>query len=149
MNPPKRYIITSALPYANGALHLGHLAGAYLPADIFVRFLRLRDKDVVWVCGSDEHGAAITIRAKKEGISPREIIDKYHELNKSTFERLGISFDYYHRTSAPLHHETSQDFFLKLLEKGDQFEVKSSDQLYDEDYDQFLADRYIKGTCPN
>lgn len=110
MNPPKRYIITSALPYANGALHLGHLAGAYLPADIFVRFLRLRDKDVVWVCGSDEHGAAITIRAKKEGISPREIIDKYHELNKSTFERLGISFDYYHRTSAPLHHETSQDF---------------------------------------
>ncbi|HMQ59606.1 MAG TPA: methionine--tRNA ligase [Flavilitoribacter sp.] len=149
MNPPKRYIITSALPYANGALHLGHLAGAYLPADIYVRFLRLQDKDVVWVCGSDEHGAAITIRAKKEGISPRAIIDKYHELNKDTFERLGISFDYYHRTSAPLHHETSQDFFLKLLEKGDEFEVKSSDQLYDEDYDQFLADRYIKGTCPN
>lgn len=149
MQPPKRYLITSALPYANGALHLGHLAGAYLPADIYVRFLRLQDKEVVWVCGSDEHGAAITIRAKKEGITPREIIDKYHELNKSTFERLGISFDYYHRTSAPLHHETSQDFFLQLLKQGDEFEVKLSDQLYDEEFDQFLADRYIKGTCPN
>ncbi|HRJ13413.1 MAG TPA: class I tRNA ligase family protein, partial [Saprospiraceae bacterium] len=94
--PDNRYLITSALPYANGALHLGHLAGAYLPADIYVRYLRLMGKDVVWVCGSDEHGAAITIRAKKEGISPQEIIDKYHALNKDTFARLGISFDYYH-----------------------------------------------------
>ena len=111
----KRYIVTSALPYANGALHLGHLAGAYLPADIYVRYLRLLGKDVVWVCGSDEHGAAITIRAKKEGTSPQEIIDKYHELNKQTFGQLGISFDIYHRTSAPIHHETAQDFFQDAL----------------------------------
>lgn len=145
----KKYLITSALPYANGALHLGHLAGAYLPADIYVRYLRLLGKDVVWVCGSDEHGAAITIRAKKEGVSPREIIDKYHFLNKETFEKLGISFDYYHRTSEPLHHQTSQDFFLKLYEKGGEFEEKSIEQYYDEEYDQFLADRYITGTCPN
>lgn len=145
----KKYLITSALPYANGALHLGHLAGAYLPADIYVRYLRLLGKDVVWVCGSDEHGAAITIRAKKEGVSPREIIDKYHFLNKDTFEKLGISFDYYHRTSEPLHHQTSQDFFLKLYEKGGEFEEKSIEQYYDEAYDQFLADRYITGTCPN
>lgn len=148
MNTPKRYLITSALPYANGELHLGHLAGAYLPADIYVRYLRLLGKDVVWVCGSDEHGAAITMRAKKEGISPKEIIDKYHELNKETFQRLGISFDYYHRTSEELHHETSQDFFLRLHEKGDEFEVRSTQQYYDREYDQFLADRYIKGTCP-
>ncbi len=145
----KKYLITSALPYANGALHLGHLAGAYLPADIYVRYLRLLGKDVVWACGSDEHGAAITIRAKKEGVSPREIIDKYHFLNKDTFEKLGISFDYYHRTSEPLHHQTSQDFFLKLYEKGDEFEEHTIEQYYDEDYDQFLADRYITGTCPN
>jgi methionyl-tRNA synthetase len=144
----KRYLITSALPYANGALHLGHLAGAYLPADIYVRYLRLMGKDVVWVCGSDEHGAAITLRAKKEGISPQAIIDKYHFLNKDTFERLGISFDYYHRTSAQLHHETAQDFFLKLDEKGDQFDVKTTEQYYDEEFNQFLADRYIIGTCP-
>ncbi len=144
----KRYLITSALPYANGALHLGHLAGAYLPADIYVRYLRLMGRDVVWVCGSDEHGAAITIRAKKEGTSPQDIIDKYHALNKDTFARLGISFDYYHRTSAPLHHETAQAFFLRLHEKGDEFEVRSSEQYYDEAFGQFLADRYIKGTCP-
>lgn len=143
-----RYLITSALPYANGPLHLGHLAGAYLPADIYVRYLRAMGKDVVWVCGSDEHGAAITIRAKKEGISPRAIIDKYHNLNKGTFKDLGISFDYYHRTSEPLHHETAQEFFLKLYEQGDQFEVREQEQYYDEEFDQFLADRYIKGTCP-
>ncbi|MEM7572458.1 MAG: methionine--tRNA ligase subunit beta [Bacteroidota bacterium] len=144
----KRYLITSALPYANGPLHLGHLAGAYLPADIFVRYLRLQGKEVLWVCGSDEHGAAITIRAKKEGISPRDIIDKYHTLNKGTFEKLGISFDFYHRTSEPLHHQTSQEFFLKLHEQGDQFETRTQEQYYDAEYDQFLADRYIKGTCP-
>ncbi len=144
----KRYLITSALPYANGPIHLGHLAGAYLPADIFVRYLRLMGKDVVWVCGSDEHGAAITIRAKKEGISPTAIVDKYHALNKDTFERLGISFDYYHRTSDPLHHRTSQDFFTKLHEAGDEFEVRTQAQYYDADFNQFLADRYIKGTCP-
>jgi len=145
----KRYLITSALPYANGALHLGHLAGAYLPADIYVRYLRAMGKDVVWVCGSDEHGAAITIRAKKEGISPQEIIDKYHTLNKDTFQKLGISFDYYHRTSAELHHQTAQEFFLKLYERGDQFEEQTIEQYYDEAYQQFLADRYIVGTCPN
>ena len=144
----KKYLITSALPYANGALHLGHLAGAYLPADIYVRYLRLLDKDVVWVCGSDEHGAAITIRAKKEGIEPQQIIDKYHELNKSTFEKLGISFDYYHRTSADLHKETAQGFFKKLYTKGDEFEEKTTEQYYDAEFDQFLADRYIIGTCP-
>lgn len=148
MSKKKKILVTSALPYANGALHLGHLAGAYLPADIYVRYLRLLGKDVVWVCGSDEHGAAITMRAKKEGRSPKEIIDTYHELNKQTFKDLGISFDYYHRTSAPLHHETSQEFFLKLHEKGDEFEVRTIEQYYDEDYHQFLADRYIKGTCP-
>lgn len=144
----KRYLITSALPYANGPIHLGHLAGAYLPADIFVRYLRLMGKDVVWVCGSDEHGAAITIRAKKEGISPKDIVDKYHALNKDTFARLGISFDYYHRTSDPLHHQTSQDFFTQLNQMGDQFEVRTQEQYYDADFNQFLADRYIKGTCP-
>ncbi len=148
MNDSKQYMVTSALPYANGALHLGHLAGAYLPADIYVRFLRLLGKEVVWVCGSDEHGAAITMRAKKEGISPKAIIDKYHALNKDTFSRLGISFDYYHRTSEPLHHQTSQDFFLKLYQQGDQFEEKEQEQYFDESYNQFLADRYIKGTCP-
>ena len=145
---PKRYLITSALPYANGALHLGHLAGAYLPADVYVRYLRILGKDVVWVCGSDEHGAAITIRAKKEGTSPKTIIDKYHTLNKSTFEKLGISFDYYHRTSEQLHHETAQEFFKKLYEKGGEFEEHTSEQYYDEEFDQFLADRYIVGTCP-
>jgi len=144
----RKVLVTSALPYANGALHLGHLAGAYLPADIYVRYLRLLGRDVVWVCGSDEHGAAITIRAKKEGISPQEIIDKYHHLNKGTFQQLGISFDYYHRTSTPLHHETAQEFFLDLYRMGDQFEEKEIDQYYDEEYKQFLADRFIQGTCP-
>jgi methionyl-tRNA synthetase len=144
----KRTLVTSALPYANGPLHLGHLAGAYLPADIYVRYQRLMGKDIVWVCGSDEHGAAITIRAKKEGISPQAIIDKYHSLNKKTFAKLGISFDYYHRTSAPLHHETSQGIFKKLYEKGDEFEVREEEQYYDPKFDQFLADRYITGTCP-
>lgn len=144
----KKYTITAALPYANGPLHLGHLAGAYLPADIYARFLRLQNKDLVFVCGSDEHGAAITIRAKKENRSPQDIIDTYHQLNKDTFEKLGISFDIYHRTSDPLHHKTAQDFFLKLLEKGEDFEEQISEQYYDVSYNQFLADRYIVGTCP-
>jgi methionyl-tRNA synthetase len=148
MDKTKKYCITSALPYANGALHLGHLSGAYLPADIYVRYLRGLGLDVVYICGSDEHGAAITMRAKKEGTTPQEIIDKYHFLNKETFDRLGISFDYYHRTSAKLHHETSQAFFKKLYEKGDQFEARTTEQYYDEDNDQFLADRYITGECP-
>ncbi|MCP4441037.1 MAG: methionine--tRNA ligase [Aureispira sp.] len=144
----KKYTITAALPYANGALHLGHLAGAYLPADIYARLLRLQGKDVAFICGSDEHGAAITIRAKKEGRSPQDIIDTYHNINKKAFEGLGISFDYYHRTSEKLHHETAQDFFKHLYEKGGEFDEKVSDQYYDEEYDQFLADRYIVGTCP-
>ena len=144
----KRYTITSALPYANGPLHIGHLAGAYIPADIFVRHLRLRKKDVVWVCGSDEHGAAITIKAKKEGTTPQQIIDKYHEQIKDSFERFGIAFDIYHRTSSAIHHDLSQEFFLNLYEKGE-FIEKESEQYYDAEYDQFLADRYIIGTCPN
>ena len=143
----KRYTITSALPYANGPLHIGHIAGAYLPADIYVRYLRSKQKDVLYVCGSDEHGAAITIKAKKEGTTPQAIIDKYHELNKSTFEKFGISFDMYHRTSAKIHHETSQGFFTNLYEKGE-FEEIESEQFYDEEYKQFLADRYVTGTCP-
>lgn len=144
-----RTLMTSALPYANGPLHLGHLAGAYLPGDIYARFLRLLGEEVLWVCGSDEHGAAITLRAKKEGIAPQTIIDKYHELNKGSFDALGISFDYYHRTSAKLHHETSQEFFKHLLDQGDQFDVKTTEQYYDPEANQFLADRYIQGTCPN
>lgn len=144
----KRYTITSALPYANGPLHIGHIAGAYLPADIYVRYLRAKGKEVTYVCGSDEHGAAITLRAKKEGITPQEIIDKYHQINKETFEKFGIDFDIYHRTSAPIHHETSQEFFKNLYEKGE-FIERPSEQYYDEEFNQFLADRYITGTCPN
>ncbi|MFC0513350.1 methionine--tRNA ligase [Mucilaginibacter angelicae] len=148
LNKYKRFTITSALPYANGPLHIGHLAGAYLPADIFVRYLRLKKKDVVYICGSDEHGAAITIKAKKEDTTPQAIIDKYHKQIKDSFEEFGIAFDIYHRTSSPIHHELSQEFFLNLYEK-DEFIEKFSDQYFDEDYQQFLADRYIIGTCPN
>lgn len=148
LNKFKRYTITSALPYANGPLHIGHLAGAYLPADIFVRYLRLKKKDVVYICGSDEHGAAITIKAKKEGTTPQAIIDKYHNQIKDSFKEFGIAFDIYHRTSSSIHHDLSQEFFLNLYEK-DEFIEKYSEQYFDEDYDQFLADRYIVGTCPN
>jgi methionyl-tRNA synthetase len=148
LNKFKRYTITSALPYANGPLHIGHLAGAYLPADIFVRYLRLKKKDVIYICGSDEHGAAITIKAKKEGTTPQAIIDKYHNQIKDSFEEFGISFDIYHRTSSAIHHDLSQEFFLNLYEKGE-FIEKYSEQYFDEDYEQFLADRYITGTCPN
>ena len=130
MEEPKRYLVTSALPYANGPLHIGHLAGAYLSADIYVRFLRLNGKDVVYVCGSDEHGAAITIRAKKDGTTPQAIVDKYDALIKSTFEKIGISFDIYHRTSAPIHHETSQDFFRTLNQKGE-FIEQTKEQYFD------------------
>ncbi|PVH26006.1 methionine--tRNA ligase [Sphingobacterium corticibacter] len=144
----KRYTITSALPYANGPLHIGHLAGAYIPADIFVRFLRLQGKDVVYVCGSDEHGAAITIKAKKEGVTPKEIIDQYNKQIKDSFEEFGISFDIYHRTSEKIHHELSQDFFLNLYNKGE-FIERFSAQYFDEEFQQFLADRYITGTCPH
>lgn len=143
----KRFLVTSALPYANGPLHIGHLAGAYLPADIYVRWLRLMGKDVVFVCGSDEHGAAITMRALTDGTTPQAIVDKYDTILKDTFLKIGISFNIYHRTSAAIHHETSQDFFRKLHENG-QFEVRESDQYFDETAGQFLADRYIVGTCP-
>jgi len=135
------------LPYANGPLHIGHIAGAYLPADIYVRYLRIKGEDVVFVCGSDEHGAAITIRAKKEGGSPKEIVDKYHEINKRAFQEFGIDFDIYHRTSSDLHHETAQEFFLDLEKKGI-FTKKTSKQFFDEEHRQFLADRYVTGTCP-
>ncbi len=148
LNKFKRYTITSALPYANGPLHIGHLAGAYLPADIFVRYLRLKKKEVVYICGSDEHGAAITIKAKKENTTPQAIIDQYHNQIKNSFEEFGIAFDIYHRTSSAIHHDLSQEFFLNLYEK-DEFIEKFSEQYYDEDYQQFLADRYIVGTCPN
>ncbi|MDB5248273.1 MAG: methionyl-tRNA synthetase [Segetibacter sp.] len=147
MNLPKRYTITSALPYANGLKHIGHLAGAYIPADTYVRYLRAQKRDVLYVCGSDEHGAAITIQAMKEGTTPKAIVDKYHEIIKSNFNDLGISFDIYHRTSAPIHHETTQEFFTALNEKGD-LEEKETEQFYDEEAKSFLADRYIVGTCP-
>lgn len=143
----KRSLVTAALPYANGPIHIGHLAGAYLPADIYVRYLRSIGKDVLFICGSDEHGAAITLRAKKENKLPKEIVDTYHEINKQAFSNFGITFDFFHRTSSDLHHQTARDFFLKLNE-NDAFDIKESEQFYDEEYNQFLADRYIQGTCP-
>jgi methionyl-tRNA synthetase len=146
-NQPKRYLITAALPYANGLKHVGHLAGAYLPADIYVRYLRAQRRDVVFICGSDEHGTAIPIQAMKEGVTPRAIIDKYHALIKQNFADLGISFDIYHRTSEPIHHETAREFFSDLNSRGE-LEVKESEQYYDEEAKTFLADRYIVGTCP-
>ncbi len=148
MNQPKRYLITAALPYANGLKHIGHLAGAYLPADTYVRYLKAQKRDVVFVCGSDEHGTAIPIQATKEGTTAQAIIDKYHPIIAQNFKDLGIEFDIYHRTSAPLHHETAQEFFRVLNEKGD-LEIKESEQYFDEAANSFLADRYIKGTCPN
>jgi methionyl-tRNA synthetase len=147
MREIKRYLVTAALPYANGPLHIGHLAGAYLSSDVYVRFLRSSGKDALFICGSDEHGAAITTKSIKENTTPQEIVDKYHEMFKDTFQKMGVSFDMYHRTSDPLHHETSQEFFRNLNEKGE-FIKKESEQYYDTEANQFLADRYIKGTCP-
>ncbi|MEW5798778.1 MAG: methionine--tRNA ligase [Bacteroidota bacterium] len=147
-NKFKRILVTAALPYANGVIHLGHLAGCYLPADIYVRYQRLQRRDVLFICGSDEHGVAITISAEKEKITPKEIIDRYHALNKEAFERFGMSFDNYSRTSLPIHHETSKEFFLDLLRKG--FLVtKEEDQFFDAEANMFLPDRYVEGTCPN
>ncbi len=148
MNSPKRYLITAALPYANGLKHIGHLAGAYLPADIYVRYLKAQKRDVVFVCGSDEHGTAIPIQAMKEGTTAQAIIDKYHPIIEQNFKDLSIEFDIYHRTSAPIHHETAQEFFTALNDAGE-LEVKESEQYYDEEAETFLADRFIKGTCPN
>lgn len=143
----KRYTITSALPYANGPLHIGHLAGCYIPSDIYARYLRSRERDVAYICGSDEHGVAITIKAKKEGVSPQDVVDRYHEMMKKSFQEFGISFDHYSRTSAPIHHETASEFFKDLYEKGE-FLEQITQQYYDEEAGQFLADRYIEGTCP-
>ena len=143
----KKFTITAALPYANGPLHLGHVAGVYLPSDIFARFARLNGDDVLFVCGSDEHGAAITLRAKKEGITPQEIVDKYHSIISNSFSKFNISFDIYHRTSSEIHHLTSQEFF-KNLHDNDKFIEETTEQYYDLEYNQFLADRYITGTCP-
>lgn len=148
MTQPKRYLVTSALPYANGLKHIGHLAGAYIPADIYVRYLRAQKRDVVYVCGSDEHGTAIPIQATKEGTTAQAIIDKYHPIMEQNFRDLGIEFDIYHRTSDPLHHETAQEFFTMLNDRGD-LEIKETEQYFDEEANSFLADRYIKGTCPN
>ena len=143
----KRHLVTAALPYANGPVHIGHIAGCYLPADIYVRFLRQMGEDVRFICGSDEHGMAITMRARKEGVEPRAIVDRYHNMMKGSFEEFGISFDIYSRTSSEDHHKTAQDFFLKLHEQG-VFQEKETDQYYDPEARQFLADRYIMGTCP-
>ena len=148
MNHPKRYLITAALPYANGLKHIGHLAGAYLPADTYVRYLKAQKRDVVFVCGSDEHGTAIPIQATKENTTAQAIIDKYHPIIAQNFKDLGIAFDIYHRTSDPLHHETAQEFFTVLNNNAD-LEIKESEQYFDESANSFLADRYIKGTCPN
>ena len=148
MTLPKRYLVTAALPYANGLKHVGHLAGAYLPADIYARYLRAQKRDVAFVCGSDEHGTAIPIQAMKEHTTPQAVIDKYHEITRQNFEDLGISFDIYHRTSAPIHHETAREFFTALNNAGE-LETKETEQYYDIKAGSFLADRYIKGTCPN
>ncbi|WP_289030576.1 methionine--tRNA ligase [uncultured Algoriphagus sp.] len=143
----KRHTLTAALPYANGPIHIGHLAGCYVPSDIYARYLRSQGKDVLFVGGSDEHGVAITIKAKKEGKTPQEVVDFYHEMMKKSFQEFGISFDHYSRTSAKIHHETAQGFFKDLYEKGE-FLEQSTEQYYDEEAGQFLADRYIEGTCP-
>jgi len=145
---PQRYTVTAALPYANGPVHIGHLAGVYLPADIYVRYLRAQQRDVKFICGSDEHGVPITIRAQKEGITPQQVVDKYHVLIRNSFQDFGVSFDIYSRTSSQTHSEIASGFFKKLYEEG-KFIEQTSEQYYDEKADQFLADRYIVGTCPN
>ena len=147
MPEKKRYLITSALPYANGPIHLGHLAGAYLPADIYARYCRLKKRDIIYICGSDEHGVPIMIRARKEGVSPQEIVDRYHVMNEKSFARFGMSFDYYGRTSSAVHREVSQNFFRNLAAKN-LFTLKTDQQLYDPKARMFLADRFVRGTCP-
>ena len=144
----KRYLVTSALPYANGPLHIGHLAGVYVPSDIYTRYLRLKGEDVISICGSDEHGVPITLKARNEGVTPQEIVDRYHAINKKAFEDFGIAFDIYSRTSNKIHYETASEFFLNLYNKGE-FIEKTSEQYYDEEAGCFLADRYIMGTCPH
>jgi len=143
----KRHTITAALPYTNGPIHIGHMAGVYVPADIYARYLRLKGNEVLFICGSDEHGVAISMKAKKDGITPKEVIDKYHGIIEKAFNDFGISFDYYGRTSSKVHHETAQEFFKAIHDKGE-FETETTEQLYDAKEDQFLADRYVVGTCP-
>jgi len=143
----KRYTLTAALPYTNGPIHIGHLAGVYVPADIYARYLRLKGHDVAFICGSDEHGVPITIKAKKEGISPQDVVDRYHKIIKDSFNEFGISFDNYSRTSAAIHHDTASDFFKTLYQKGE-FLEETTNQLYDSEAQQFLADRFVIGTCP-
>jgi methionyl-tRNA synthetase len=144
----KRTLVTTALPYANGPVHIGHLAGVYVPADIYVRYLRLKGEDVLHIGGSDEHGVPITLKARKEGVSPQDVVDKYHQLIKDSFEKFGISFDIYSRTTSKMHHKTASEFFKKLYDNG-AFIEKETDQYYDEEAGTFLADRYITGTCPH
>src|SRR6056297_3244997 len=141
MIKPKRYTITAALPYTNGPIHIGHLAGVYVPADIYARYLRLTGNDVAFICGSDEHGVPITIKAKKEGVSPQDVVDKYHAIIKKSFEDFGISFDNYSRTSAKVHHKTAAEFFKKLYDEG-KFIEEETEQLFDAEANQFLADRF-------
>jgi methionyl-tRNA synthetase len=143
----KRHLVTAALPYANGPIHIGHLAGVYVPADIYCRYLRLKGEDVIFVCGSDEHGVPITIKARQEGVSPQQIVDKYHEMIRDSFKKFGISFDIYHRTTSPTHYQTASEFFKTLFDRGE-FIEKTTQQYYDTEAGQFLADRYIVGTCP-
>lgn len=147
MNKPKRYTITTALPYTNGPIHIGHLAGVYVPADIYARYLRLTGNDVILIGGSDEHGVPITIKAKNEGVSPQDIVDKYHAIIKKSFEDFGITYDNYSRTTAKIHHDTASEFFTTLNDKGE-FIEETAEQLYDEEANQFLADRFVVGTCP-
>ena len=144
----KRTLVTTALPYANGPVHIGHLAGVYVPADIYTRFLRLRGEDVIMIGGSDEHGVPITIKAKAEGVTPQDIVDRYHTIIKDSFEELGVSFDIYSRTTSDIHASTASEFFRRLYDNG-QFVEKSSMQLFDEKANQFLADRYVTGECPH
>src|SRR5699024_9920446 len=143
----KRITITAALPYTNGPIHIGHMAGVYIPADIYARYQRLQNRDVLFICGSDEHGVPIAIRAKKEGITPQQLVDKYHKIIKDSFHEFGVSFDNYSRTSAAIHHKTASDFFTKLY-KENKFVEKETEQLYDTEAKQFLADRFVIGTCP-
>ena len=147
MSNSKRYTITAALPYTNGPVHIGHLAGVYVPADIFARYLRNTGNDVLYICGSDEHGVPITLKAKKEGVTPQDIVDKYHAIIKKSFSDFGITFDNYSRTSAKVHHDTASEFFKKLYDEGKFIEV-AKEQLYDAEANQFLADRFVVGTCP-
>ena len=143
----RRTLVTCALPYANGPVHIGHLAGVYVPADIYVRYLRMRGEDVLFICGSDEHGVPITIKAKKEGCTPQDVVDRYHGIIKKSFEGFGINFDIYSRTSSAIHSEVASDFFRKMYDEG-KFIEKESEQYFDTEANTFLADRYIVGTCP-